>query len=79
MPTRIDMTPRNFTQFKPFPLFLNVYCNEIYLNRYLGKTEMGCSKVIKLGNEGWGSWDICLSGPFALKEPCLIYSFGYVT
>lgn len=40
---------------------------------------MECETHTRIGNESDGGWDICLSPPFQLVQPCLVYSFGCVS
>ena len=46
--------------------------------RYVSRVDFECRHPVRIGNESDGGWDICLSHPFLLVRPCLVYSFGSV-
>lgn len=55
-------------------------CNVPVLHccRYVSQVHVECKHPSRIGNVSDGGWDICLSPPFQLVQPCLVYSFGYV-
>ena len=46
--------------------------------RYISDLQVGCDRIIRLGEECDGGWDICDDSDFRPDKPCLVYSFGYV-
>jgi len=41
--------------------------------------HVDCKIHARIGNKTDGGWDICLTPPFQLVQPCLVYSFGYMS
>jgi len=50
-----------------------------YCYRHVSQMHVECRNAARIGNKSDGGWDICLSPPFQLVQPCLVYSFGYVS
>ena len=61
----------------PYPFAVRFeQSNKFLLSRYLENKDVICEKDRRLGFQHDGGWNVCMSPPFQLKEPCLIYSFG---
>ena len=60
----VSTSPLIFEQFK--------------ICRTVERITAQCSIARRFGHNGDGGWNICLAGPYALKAPCLVYSFGFV-
>lgn len=43
---------------------------------YVSQVHVDCKIHARIGNKTDGGWDICLTPPFQLVQPCLVYSFG---
>ncbi|KAL4216675.1 hypothetical protein ACF0H5_024398 [Mactra antiquata] len=48
--------------------------NEFF--RYVEDKDVLCANDVRLGAQHDGGWNVCMSPPFKLKHPCLVYSFG---
>lgn len=44
--------------------------------KYLENKDIICKNDRRMGDQHDGGWNVCLSPPFELKKPCLVYSFG---
>ena len=51
------------------------YLNLIYF-RFLEQKDVICKNDKRLGTQHDGGWNVCMSPPFELIKPCLVYSFG---
>ncbi len=49
----------------------------ISVSRFATLKDVYCKDSIRLGHEGDGGWDMCLTGPYHPRNDCLVYSFGY--
>jgi hypothetical protein len=45
-------------------------------HEFVSETHASCRDHVRVGNKSDGGWDVCLTGPFRLVKPCLVYSFG---
>ncbi|KAI8777920.1 methyltransferase protein 24, partial [Biomphalaria glabrata] len=48
---------------------------ELY-HRYLGRNQVECKEVTRLGRVTDGGWDMCSDSPYKPASPCIVYSFG---
>ncbi|XP_012945209.1 uncharacterized protein LOC106013592 [Aplysia californica] len=44
--------------------------------RYLENKDVRCEKDQRLGGMHDGGWNVCLSPPYVLGNPCIVFSFG---
>lgn len=44
--------------------------------KYLENKDIRCENDMRIGNWNDGGWNVCLSPPFKLAEPCVVFSFG---
>ncbi|XP_055872914.1 uncharacterized protein LOC106063978 isoform X1 [Biomphalaria glabrata] len=49
---------------------------EEHFFRYLENKDVKCVKDARLGSWNDGGWNVCLSPPYKLIPPCVVYSFG---
>ena len=40
------------------------------------RLDITCPQQVRMGRKEDGGWDVCVTGPYNIVEPCLIYSFG---
>ncbi|CAI9735748.1 Hypothetical predicted protein [Octopus vulgaris] len=43
---------------------------------FLIRKEIWCKRNERLGHQGAGGWNVCLSPPFGLIKPCIVYLIG---
>ncbi|GFR99373.1 methyltransferase-like protein 24 [Elysia marginata] len=44
--------------------------------KYLENKDIRCENDMRIGNWNDGGWNVCLSPPFKVAEPCVVFSFG---
>ncbi|XP_064596278.1 uncharacterized protein LOC135462903 [Liolophura sinensis] len=44
--------------------------------RYIESKDVRCAMAQRLGHPHDGGWNVCLSPPYGLKKPCIVFSFG---
>ncbi|XP_052236939.1 uncharacterized protein LOC127848487 isoform X3 [Dreissena polymorpha] len=49
---------------------------ELLINRYFQQKQITCDNDVRLGFQHDGGWNVCMTPPFTLTKPCLVYSFG---
>jgi hypothetical protein len=49
---------------------------DIFFFSKVSHIHYNCSQSVRLGNQDDGGWNACISEPYFLREPCLVYSFG---
>ena len=50
----------------------------IFFFRMVNTQSRQCYHQVQVGGEGDGGWQVCVYDKYNFKEPCLVYSFGYV-
>ncbi|GAB1605681.1 methyltransferase-like protein 24 isoform X1 [Argonauta hians] len=73
----------------PLPNILYINASKIYLSldqsendieekffEFLIRKEIWCKRNERLGHQGAGGWNVCMSPPFGLTRPCIVYLIG---